>query len=211
MTDVNCRVEILHCSLSQQWTASWSSPGGRTSEWFLWTSRTSLMWFCQSMCLWRTPSPLEWMQEKVWGNSQCIDAFAYNVHHYKYCPAPAGKVYWSDSTLKKISRANVNGTEYEDIISTGKESTVSLKTTSSDRTPSSSHSTSSLVWSVSSTLSGLVTTDGLAVDSVGRKVYWTDTGTNRIEVANLNGSMRKVLVWQNLDSPRAIALFHEMG
>lgn len=58
---------------------------------------------------------------------------------------------------------------------------------------------------------GLMTTDGLAVDAVGRKIYWTDTGTNRIEVANLDGSMRKVLVWQNLDSPRAIALYHEMG
>uniref|UniRef100_A0A8C1TDN1 Low density lipoprotein receptor-related protein 4 n=1 Tax=Cyprinus carpio TaxID=7962 RepID=A0A8C1TDN1_CYPCA len=85
--------------------------------------------------------------------------------------AVEGKVYWSDSTLKKISRANINGTEHEDIISTG-----------------------------------LMTTDGLAVDSVGRKIYWTDTGTNRIEVANLNGSMRKVLVWQNLDSPRAIRI-----
>ena len=58
---------------------------------------------------------------------------------------------------------------------------------------------------------GLQTTDGLAVDAVGRKVYWTDTGTNRIEVGNLDGSMRKVLVWQNLDSPRAIVLDHEMG
>uniref|UniRef100_A0AAX7SHF4 Low-density lipoprotein receptor-related protein 4 n=1 Tax=Astatotilapia calliptera TaxID=8154 RepID=A0AAX7SHF4_ASTCA len=87
-----------------------------------------------------------------------------------------GKVYWSDSTLKKISRANINGISHEDIISTG-----------------------------------LMTTDGLAVDAVGRKIYWTDTGTNRIEVANLDGSMRKVLVWQNLDSPRAIALYHEMG
>lgn len=58
---------------------------------------------------------------------------------------------------------------------------------------------------------GLMTTDGLAVDAVGRKIYWTDTGTNRIEVANLDGSMRKVLVWQNLDSPRAIAVYHEMG
>lgn len=56
-----------------------------------------------------------------------------------------------------------------------------------------------------------MTTDGLAVDAVGRKIYWTDTGTNRIEVANLDGSMRKVLVWQNLDSPRAIALYNEMG
>lgn len=59
--------------------------------------------------------------------------------------------------------------------------------------------------------SGLLTTDGLAVDAIGRKIYWTDTGTNRIEVGNLDGSMRKVLVWQNLDSPRAIALYHEMG
>lgn len=56
-----------------------------------------------------------------------------------------------------------------------------------------------------------MTTDGLALDAVGRKIYWTDTGINRIEVANLDGSMRKVLVWQNLDSPRAIALYHEMG
>lgn len=56
-----------------------------------------------------------------------------------------------------------------------------------------------------------MTTDGLAVDAIGRKMYWTDTGTNRIEVGNLDGSMRKVLVWQNLDSPRAIALYHEMG
>uniref|UniRef100_A0A674I2P4 LDL receptor related protein 4 n=1 Tax=Terrapene triunguis TaxID=2587831 RepID=A0A674I2P4_9SAUR len=62
-----------------------------------------------------------------------------------------------------------------------------------------------------SAFSGLLTTDGLAVDAIGRKVYWTDTGTNRIEVGNLDGSMRKVLVWQNLDSPRAIALYHEMG
>lgn len=34
---------------------------------------------------------------------------------------PAAKVYWSDSTLKKISRANINGTAHEDIISTGEE------------------------------------------------------------------------------------------
>uniref|UniRef100_A0A8C6LAN2 Low density lipoprotein receptor-related protein 4 n=1 Tax=Nothobranchius furzeri TaxID=105023 RepID=A0A8C6LAN2_NOTFU len=87
--------------------------------------------------------------------------------------------YYADffnSTLKKISRSNINGTAHQDIVSTG-----------------------------------LMTTDGLGVDAVGRKVYWTDTGTNRIEVANLDGSMRKVLIWQNLDSPRAIALYHEMG
>ncbi len=58
---------------------------------------------------------------------------------------------------------------------------------------------------------GLDTTDGLAVDSTGRKIYFTDTGNNRIEVASLDGSMRKVLIWQDLDSPRAIALHYDAG
>ena len=38
-----------------------------------------------------------------------------------YVVPPAGKVYWSDSTLKKISRANIDGKAHEDIISTGEE------------------------------------------------------------------------------------------
>lgn len=47
---------------------------------------------------------------------------------------------------------------------------------------------------------------GLAVDWVHDKLYWTDSGTSRIEVANLDGAHRKVLLWQNLEKPRAIAL-----
>ena len=48
--------------------------------------------------------------------------------------------------------------------------------------------------------------DGIAVDWVARNLYWTDTGTNRIEVSRLNGSARRVLIDENLDEPRAIAL-----
>ncbi|KAL4613478.1 low-density lipoprotein receptor-related protein 5-like isoform X1 [Arapaima gigas] len=55
-------------------------------------------------------------------------------------------------------------------------------------------------------VAGLDSPDGLACDWLGRKLYWTDSETNRIEVANLNGSFRKVLFWQDLDQPRAIAL-----
>ena len=60
-------------------------------------------------------------------------------------------------------------------------------------------------------IDGLDTTDGLAVDSTGRKLYFTDTGNNRIEVASLDGRIRKVLVWEDLDSPRAIALHYDAG
>ncbi|KAL4696789.1 hypothetical protein H8959_002487, partial [Pygathrix nigripes] len=61
-----------------------------------------------------------------------------------------GKVYWSDSTLHRISRANLDGSQHEDIITIG-----------------------------------LQTTDGLAVDAIGRK---------RIEAADLNGANRHTLV-----------------
>ena len=48
--------------------------------------------------------------------------------------------------------------------------------------------------------------DGIAVDWVARNIYWTDTGTDRIEVARLNGTSRKVLVSERLYEPRAIVL-----
>ena len=48
--------------------------------------------------------------------------------------------------------------------------------------------------------------DGIAVDWVARNLYWTDTGTDRIEVARLNGTSRRVLISERLDEPRSIAL-----
>uniref|UniRef100_A0AAR2L5U8 EGF-like domain-containing protein n=1 Tax=Pygocentrus nattereri TaxID=42514 RepID=A0AAR2L5U8_PYGNA len=60
-------------------------------------------------------------------------------------------------------------------------------------------------------VSGLASPDGLACDWLGKKLYWTDSETNRIEVADLDGSFRKVLFWQGLDQPRAIALDPSRG
>ena len=53
---------------------------------------------------------------------------------------------------------------------------------------------------------GLVVPDGLACDWVGRKLYWSDSETNRIEASELTGDARTVLYWSGLDQPRAIAL-----
>ena len=53
--------------------------------------------------------------------------------------------------------------------------------------------------------------DGLAVDWVARNLYWTDTGTDRIEVSRLNGSSRKDLISKDLDEPRAITLYPSHG
>nr|CAD7429275.1 unnamed protein product [Timema monikensis] len=52
----------------------------------------------------------------------------------------------------------------------------------------------------------LISPDGLAIDWFTQKLYWTDGETNRIEVASITGEHRKVLIWSDIDQPRAIAL-----
>ncbi|XP_062576146.1 low-density lipoprotein receptor-related protein 4-like isoform X3 [Saccostrea cucullata] len=59
--------------------------------------------------------------------------------------------------------------------------------------------------------SNLETTDGLAVDWIGRNLYWTDTGRDRIEVAWLDGRNRKTIINEKLDEPRAITLYPNKG
>ncbi|XP_071495091.1 low-density lipoprotein receptor-related protein 1-like [Diadema antillarum] len=53
---------------------------------------------------------------------------------------------------------------------------------------------------------GVLNPDGLAVDWVGRNLYWCDKGLNVIEVSRLDGRYRKTLLKENLDEPRAIAV-----
>ena len=48
--------------------------------------------------------------------------------------------------------------------------------------------------------------DGLAVDWVGRNLYWCDKGKETIEVSKLDGKYRRVLIKRGLEEPRAIAL-----
>jgi len=92
-----------------------------------------------------------------------------------------GIIFWADVNLKKIRRIRVSTGEVENVIS-----------------------------------AGLKRPQGITVDWIARKLYWTDCrdakwGTNRIEVANLDGSNRKVLFWKDLGLPRAIAVDPLLG
>ncbi|CRK98878.1 CLUMA_CG012179, isoform B [Clunio marinus] len=51
-----------------------------------------------------------------------------------------------------------------------------------------------------------VTSDGLAVDWIYNHIYFTDTRRYTIEIMNFDGNMGKVLIKDDLEIPRAIAL-----
>ena len=51
-----------------------------------------------------------------------------------------------------------------------------------------------------------VYSDGLAVDWIYNHIYWTDITKNTIEVADYHGNLRKVLIQDDVDEPRSIAL-----
>jgi DNA-binding beta-propeller fold protein YncE len=53
----------------------------------------------------------------------------------------------------------------------------------------------------------LSTPQGIAFDSISMKIYWTDSGTNEIIRANLNGSERESIVpWAH--QPKGIAVYN---
>lgn len=58
---------------------------------------------------------------------------------------------------------------------------------------------------------GLLTTNGLAVDWMANNIFWSDHELQAIEVARLDGSCRKVLINASLPDPRSIILFPKRG
>lgn len=46
--------------------------------------------------------------------------------------------------------------------------------------------------------------EGIAVDHLGRTLFWTDSVKDHIEVASLDGSQRRVIIDSDLVNPRAI-------
>ena len=96
------------------------------------------------------------------------------------------QVFWSDVTLDSISKSNTNGKGKHSIIylffsCPGKDQKVIA-------------------------LNSLESPAGLAVDWINEKVYWTDAGTDKIEVSNFDGSQRSVVIWSGMERPRDIVV-----
>ena len=58
---------------------------------------------------------------------------------------------------------------------------------------------------------GLAIPDGIAVDWVGKMVYFAESAANRIEVIDFEGKMRAPLISVNLTTPRGLSLDPRVG
>ncbi len=128
-------------------------------------------------------------------------------------PESRGKMYWTDAGTDKIQRANLDGSQIEDLIFTGLNIPQALAldldgakmywmdpgTIRIQRANLDGSQVEDLV------VTGLDYPDGLALDLDGGKMYWTDWGTNKIQRANLDGTRIEDLI-TGLSDPVGLAL-----
>ena len=125
-------------------------------------------------------------------------------------------MYWTNPGAGKIQRANLSGSNVEDLVTSGLSSPTGLALDvaggkiywtdrGTDRIQRANLSGSGVEDLVTS---GLNTPSGLALDVAGGKMYWADTGTNKVQRANLNGSGIEDLLTSSdgLDDPSGIAI-----
>ncbi len=133
-------------------------------------------------------------------------------------PPPAGtgasKLYWSDWGTDRIYRANLDGSNVEELVARaglngpdglsldlagGKIYWADAGTNKIQRANLDGSGVEDLV-------TGLGIPYGLALDVSGGKMYWTNRQTNKIQRSNLNGSNVEDLVTSGLTFPGALAL-----
>ena len=123
-------------------------------------------------------------------------------------------IYWTDYGTDKIQRANLDGSNVQDLVTSGLTTPVGIAldiaggkmywtdygTEKIQRANLDGSNVQDLV------TSGLTSPNGIALDIAGGKMYWTDFGTEKIQRANLDGSNVQDLVTSGLTIPASIAL-----
>lgn len=110
-----------------------------------------------------------------------------------------GRVYWSDITTKQIYSSKFDGTDKKSFITEG---IWQLK-----RTPHFAVSFDNSFINLKIIIAGIVSPEGVAVDWISRRIYWTDSSKDTIEVASLDdATLRTVVIQGGLVNPRGIAV-----
>ena len=128
-------------------------------------------------------------------------------------PQPNPELYWTDLSEDKIQRADLDGSNVEDLVTSGLDAPVGLALDVSAGKMYWTEWERNKIWRANldgSNIEDLITSGRvpvwLALDVAGGKLYWTDWGTDRIQRANLDGSNVEDLVTTGLNSPAGLVL-----
>lgn len=121
---------------------------------------------------------------------------------------PRGKVYWSDGNDDKLQRANLDGTNVQDLITTNVPfaAHIALDTASSklywgDIQDGAIRRINTFGGGYQELVSGLMFPAGITIDEANNKMYWTDYGTSKIQRATVDGTDIEDLVVGGINSP----------
>ena len=130
-------------------------------------------------------------------------------------PPDAGgvnKMYWADGSTQMIQRSNLDGSDVEDLVTTGLDYPHGIaldvdggKMYWTDFSANKIQRSNLDGSGVEDLITGLTLPYAIALDVSGGKMYWTDVGTDKIQRSNLDGSGVEDLV-TGLTLPFAIAL-----
>ena len=124
------------------------------------------------------------------------------------------KLYWTDWSTDKIQRANLDGSNIEDLVTAVSPLAIALDvgrgkmywTDNGTDKIQRANLDGSNVEDLILITTGLESPVGIALD-VGRgKMYWVDSSTDKIQRANLDGSNVEDLITTGLEGPFGIAL-----
>ena len=132
------------------------------------------------------------------------------------------KLYWTDSSTNTIQWADLDGSNVQDIITTGLRTPTGIVVdtewgslywidSGTDKIQSASLTSSNVVPTdvVDIVTTGLRTPTDIAIDAYDPnlgKIYWTDSGMDKIQRVNFDGSNITDLVTEGLRTPTSIAL-----
>ncbi|XP_069957219.1 very low-density lipoprotein receptor isoform X2 [Cherax quadricarinatus] len=150
---------------------------------------------------------------------ECVGGYARDPHNHRRCKAMEGHaslLFAHFTDIRKISldhqeiTAIVNETQgataLDFVFKTGMIFWTDIREKCIYKAPIDEGSKKVVVIS-----DDVTTVDGLAVDWLYNHIYWTNTDTDTIEVADFNGDMRKTLFRHRLDEPRALAVYPSEG
>ena len=132
-------------------------------------------------------------------------------------PNSTPKMYWTDVGTHKIQRANLDGSNIEDLVTTGliypqgialdlSKGKMYWTDGGTDKIQRANLDGSNIENLIATGLTSSPTgPEGIALDVAGGKIYWTDFSTGKIQRANLNGSNIEDLI-TGLRYPQSIAL-----